>query len=128
MYQKLTVIGNLGRDPEMKYTATGTAVCNFTVATSNKYTNAAGEKVQETIWFRISAFGRQAEICNQYLHKGNRVYLEGRLKADENGSPAIWTDKEGQPHASYDVVADTVKFLSERQPQPETDAGDNIPF
>ena len=78
---KMLVIGNLGRDPEMRYTPSGQAVTNFSVATSYRYTTADGESREETEWFNVSVWGRQAESCNQYLSKGRKVYVEGRLKS-----------------------------------------------
>jgi single-strand DNA-binding protein len=115
MYSKVIIVGNLGRDPEMRYTPSGAAVTSFSVATSHKYTSNNGEKVDETTWFRISAWGKQAETCNQYLKKGSKVLVEGRLTVDSaTGGPRIWTDKEGNPRASFEVSAATVRFLSSR--------------
>ena len=115
MYSKIIIVGNLGRDPEMRYTPSGAAVTSFSVATSHKYTSNNGEKVDETTWFRISAWGKQAETCNQYLKKGSKVLVEGRLTVDSaTGGPRIWTDKEGNPRASFEVNAATVRFLSSR--------------
>ena len=115
MYQKIVIVGNLGRDPEMRYTPSGQAVTNFSVATNLRYTSSAGEKVDETIWFRVSAWGRLAETCNQYLKKGRKVLVEGRLTADNaTGGPRIWTDNAGQPRASFEISAITVQFLSGR--------------
>ena len=115
MYQKITIVGNLGRDPEMRYTPSGQAVTNFSVATNRRYTSSNGERVDETIWFRVSAWGRLAETCNQYLSKGRKVLVEGRLTADPaTGGPRIWTDNSGQPRASFEISAITVQFLSGR--------------
>jgi len=116
MYQKIIIIGNLGRDPEMRYTPSGQAVTNFSVATNRQYTGSDGQRVDETIWFRISAWGRQAETCNQYLKMGSKVLVEGRLTADSaSGGPRIWTRQDGTPAASYEISAGTVRFLSTRQ-------------
>jgi len=116
MYQKIIIIGNLGRDPEMRYTPSGQAVTNFSVATNRQYTGSDGQRVDETIWFRISAWGRQAETCNQYLKMGSKVLVEGRLTADSaSGGPRIWTRQDGTPAASYEISAGTVQFLSTRQ-------------
>ncbi len=115
MYQTIIIVGNLGRDPEMRYTPSGQAVTSFSVATNRQYTTNNGEKVKETTWFRISAWGRLAETCSQYLHKGSKVLIEGRLTPDPaTGGPRIWTGQDGAPRASYEVTAQTVRFLSTR--------------
>lgn len=114
-YQKVTIVGNLGRDPEMRYTPGGQAVTNFNVATNRQYTSSNGEKVKETVWFRISAWGRQAETCNQYLKTGSQVLVEGRMTPDKtSGGPRIWTRQDGTPASSYEVTADRVVFLTSR--------------
>ena len=128
MYQKLIIIGNLGRDPEMRYTPDGKAVTTFSVATSRKY----NEK-EETTWFRVSVWGKQAESCNQYLTKGSKVLVEGRLRPDANtGAPQVFQKKDGSWGSSYEVHADTVRFLSSRgEVNPEasdTVDDDDIPF
>ena len=115
MYQRLVLVGNLGRDPEMRYTPNGTAVTSLSVATSRKYTTADGQQKEETVWFRVSVWGKQAEPCNQYLSKGRKVLVEGTLVPDENGGPRIWTDKEGKPRASFEVRANTVRFLDSKR-------------
>ena len=115
MFQTIILAGNLGRDPEMRYTPSGQAVTSFSVATNRQWTNSNGEQVKETVWFRISAWGKMAETCNQYLKKGSKVLVEGRLTADANsGGPRIWTGQDGQPRASFEVSAQTVRFLSSR--------------
>ena len=112
MYQKLVIVGNLGRDPEMRYTPSGQAVTNFSMATSRKWTGSDGQKHEETTWFRVSAWGKQAETCNQYLKKGQKVLVEGRLAIDkETGGPRVWTDQSGAARASFEVNAIEVKFL-----------------
>lgn len=114
-YQKITIVGNLGRDPEMRYTPGGQAVTNFTVAANRQYTASSGERIKETVWFRISAWGRQAEIVNQYLKTGSQVLVEGRMTPDkETGGPRIWTRQDGTSAASYEVTAERVIFLSGR--------------
>lgn len=121
MYHTLIIVGNLGKDPEMRYTPSGQAVTSFPVASNRKYTSSNGEQVNETIWFRISAWGKQAEICNQYLKKGSKVLVEGRLTPDKNtGGPRIWQKQDGTSGASFEVNAQTVRFLSTRA---EADAG-----
>ncbi len=115
MYQNLIIVGNLGRDPEMRYTPSGQAVTNFNVATNRKYTTSDGNKVKETTWFRISAWGKTAEVCNQYLKKGSKVLVEGRLNPDpETGGPKIWTRQDGTSAASFELTANQVRFLSTR--------------
>ncbi len=113
-YHTVIIAGNLGRDPEMRYLPSGQGVTSFSVATSRSYTNNQGEKIDETIWFRVSVFGKMAETCNQYLKKGSKVLVEGRLQADKNGGPRIWTRQDGTPGASFELIASTVRFLSSR--------------
>lgn len=116
MYQKLVIVGRLGRDPEMRYTPTGQAVTSFSVATDRQYSDQSGKPVKETVWFRVSAWGKLAETCNTYLQKGKLVLVEGRLTVDsKTGGPRVWTGQDGQARASYEVSAQTVKFLSQRQ-------------
>jgi len=115
MYQKIIIAGNLGRDPEMRYTPGGQAVTNFSVATNRQYTSSDGQLVKETIWFRISAWGKLAETCNQYLRRGSKVLVEGRLNADEqSGGPRVYTRQDGSTGASFEITAGTVRFLSTR--------------
>lgn len=137
MYHTIIVVGNLGRDPEMRYTQGGSAVTNFSVATNRQYTASDGTQVKETIWFRISTWGKQAEICNQYLKKGSKVLIEGRLVPDAaTGGPRIWNRQDGTSAASFEVNASTVRFLSARGEEDSSfqtgimDPGeeDDIPF
>jgi single-strand DNA-binding protein len=115
MYQTIIIVGNVGRDPEMRYTPSGQAVTSFSVATNRQYTNNNGETIKETIWFRVSAWGKTGETCNQYLKKGSKVLVEGRLTADSaTGGPRVWTGQDGSPRASFEVSAQTVRFLSSR--------------
>lgn len=115
-YQKIFLIGNLGRDPEMRYTPSGQAVTNFSVATNRKYTTSDGQQVDETIWFRVSAWGKQAESCNTYLKRGSRVLVEGRITADPaTGGPKIYHKKDGTAGASFEISAGMVRFLSTKQ-------------
>src|SRR3990172_4823962 len=91
MYQKLIIAGHLGKDPEMRYAPNGDPVTSMSVATNSKYTDKSGQKVEETTWFRVSVWGKQAETCNQYLKKGSAVLVEGRLQADKaTGGPRIY--------------------------------------
>ncbi len=125
MYQKITIIGNLGRDPEMRYTPGGQAVTSLNVATSHQYTKTDGERVKETTWFKISIWGKQAESCNQYLRKGSKVLVEGRMTADKaTGGPRIWKGQDGSPRASFEITAQTVRFLSSKS---ESQAQDGQP-
>ncbi len=115
MYHTLILVGNVGRDPEMRYTPSGQAVTSFSVATNRQYTANSGETVKETIWFRVTTWGKQAETCNQYVKKGSKVLVEGRLTADTaTGGPRIWNAQDGTPRASFEVSASNVRFLSSR--------------
>lgn len=114
MYQKITLVGNLGRDPEMRYTPGGQAVTNLSVATNRRYTNSDGQQIEETAWFRVSVWGRQAEAVHEYLRKGRQVLVEGRLVPDESGNPRIWNRQDGTPAASFEVNAQRVIFLGGR--------------
>jgi len=134
MYHTIIIAGNVGRDAEMRYTPSGQAVASFSVATNRQYTASSGEQVKETVWFRISAWGRQAEICNQYVKKGMKVLVEGRLNADQNtGGPRVWTGQDGSARASFEVTAATVRFISSRGEYDSSpsnapmDAGDMLP-
>jgi single-strand DNA-binding protein len=113
MYHTLIIVGNLGKDPEMRYTPSGQAVTSFSVATSRQYTSGNGEQVKETIWFRVSTWGKTAEVCNQYLKKGSKVLIEGRLTPDKaTGAPKIFVRQDGTSSATYEVTAQNVRFLS----------------
>jgi single-strand DNA-binding protein len=115
MYHTLILAGNVGKDPEMRYTPSGQAVTTFSVATNRQYTANSGETVKETIWFRVSTWGKTAETCNQYVKKGSKVLVEGRLTADNaTGGPRVWTSQDGAPRASFEVSANNVRFLSSR--------------
>ena len=114
MYHMILIAGNLGRDPEMRYTPSGQAVTNFSLASNRTYTGKDGQRVKETIWFRITVWGKQAESCNNYLQKGSKVLVEGRLNPDEAGGPRIWNRQDGTPTASFEVTANTVRFLDSR--------------
>lgn len=112
---KAIILGRLGGDPELRYTNTGKAVCRFSVATSEKYVNNAGEQVQNTEWHRIVAWGKQAENANNYLKKGSEVYLEGRIKTTSY-------DKEGQKHWATDIHADFIQYIGGRA---QSNSGEN---
>jgi single-strand DNA-binding protein len=114
-FHTVIFVGNLGRDPEMRYTPGGQAVTNFSVAVNDGYTNNQGEKIDRTIWIRVSTWGKNAENCNQYLKKGSKVLVEGRLVPDPStGGPRTWTRQDGSVSASFEVSAMTVRFLSSR--------------
>lgn len=111
-FQKVILIGNLGKDPEMRYTPNGQAVTNFSMATNRQYTNSEGEKVKEVAWFRVSCWGKLAEIASQYLHQGAQVMVEGRLKPEQQtGGPRVFTGNDGVARSSYEVDAEKVVFL-----------------
>lgn len=107
-FNKITIVGYLGRDPELRYTPQGTALCKMSIATTEKRKNVAGEMEEHTTWFRVTAWGRQAELANEYLAKGRQVYIEGRLRLEE------YTDREGQKRFSAEVNATEIQFLGQR--------------
>jgi len=122
-FQTIIIVGNLGRDPEMRYATNGNAVTELSVASNRQYTDGAGEKVKEVTWFKISVWGKQAESCNTYLKKGSSVLVEGELSPDkETGNPKTFTRSDGSTGASFDVTARTVRFLTGAEKQEE------IPF
>ena len=106
MFNKMTLIGNVGSDPEMRYTPNGNPVTSFSVATNRRYTTSEGEQREETEWFRVSAWNRLSETCNQYVVKGMRVYVEGSFSSRE------WTDQEGQTRTSLEINCNEIRFLS----------------
>ena len=132
---KVMIIGHLGRDPEMRYTPSGRPVTTFTVATSRSWNTVDGERHTETEWFNVVAWGNLAEICKQYLTKGQQVYIEGRLQTRR------WDDKEGNKHSSVEVVANEMMMLGDRRdsssshqasesetPEPSSSDEDEFPF
>jgi single-strand DNA-binding protein len=113
MFQKIFIVGNLGRDPELRYTPAGSPVCNFSVAV-----NARKGDDHTTTWFRVSCWGSTAEACNTYLSKGRPVLVEGELQCDHaTGGPKVYTRNDGTAGASFEVTASAVKFLGGRQEQ-----------
>ena len=118
---KVILVGNLGSDPEMRYTPNGKAVTSFSVATNRRYTTSAGESRDETDWFRISVWGKQAEMCNQFLSKGKQVYVEGRLHARN------WEGQNGQTRTSLEVSAERVLFLGRRPAASAPEEGEIVP-
>jgi single-strand DNA-binding protein len=132
MYQRITIVGNLGSDPTMKFLPNGTPVTNFSVATNRRWTGKDGQQQEETTWFRISAWGRLAETCNKYLCKGRQVLVEGRLRPDDNGGPRVWQGSDGQTRASFEVTAQAVQFLGgqsgPQRPQKHAEEDESVPF
>jgi single-strand DNA-binding protein len=108
-FNKITIVGYLGRDPEIRYTPQGTAVCNVSVATTERRKNVTGEYEDHTTWFRVTFWNRQAELANEYLAKGRQVYIEGRLRQEE------YTDREGNRRTSLEVTATEMQFLGRRE-------------
>lgn len=128
MKQVLSIIGRVGKDAEMRYTPSGQTVTNFSVAASEKYTDKNQEKVEKTVWFRISAWGKLAEICSQYVKKGMLVEVTGKLIADAQGNPRTF-DSNGTTKATFEVNAQEVLFLSRvESDKPVEVAEDDIPF
>ena len=105
---KAILVGNLGRDPELRHTPNGQAVVNFTLATSENWTDKSGERQERTEWHRIVVWGKTAEMCNQYLSKGRTVYVEGRIQTRE------WEDKDGNKRYTTEINASTVNFIGPR--------------
>lgn len=104
-FNKITIVGNLGKDPELRYTPQGNAVCNFSVATNEKKRDKSGELQDATIWFRITLWGKQAENASKYLTKGSPIYIEGRLRVEE------WSDRDGKNRYTLDVQATDMQFI-----------------
>lgn len=107
---KVMIIGNLGRDPEMRYTATGKPVTSFTVAVNRNYSTPEGERKEETEWFRVTAWDRLAETCNEVLAKGRKVYVEGRLQT------RTWEGQDGQKRTSIEIIASNMILLDRPKP------------
>ncbi len=111
-FNRIIIVGNLGRDPELRYTPQGTPVCTFTMATNDRRKDKSGEMQDQTTWFRITLWNRQAETASQYLHKGKSVYIEGRLRVEE------YTDRDGKPRHSLEVTATDMQFIGSRNDEP----------
>src|SRR5512141_1786727 len=107
-FNKIILVGNLGRDPELRYTAQGTPVCSFSMATNERRKDKNGEMQDQTTWFRVTLWNRQAETASQYLQKGKQVYIEGRLRVEE------YTDRDGKPRQSLEVTATDMQFIGSR--------------
>ena len=106
MVNKVIILGRLGVDPEVKYTDNGSVVCNFSLATSEKWTDKDGQKKESTEWHRVVVWGKQGENCMEFLKKGSQVYLEGKIKTRE------WENKEGNKVYTTEIIANNVRFLS----------------
>ncbi len=114
---KIIIIGNLGRDPEMRYSPSGQPMTSFSIASNRRYTTAAGEQREETEWFNCTAFGRLADVCNQYLTRGQQVYVEGRLRSRQ------YDRRDGTPGFSLDVSVTEMQMLGRRGDQPDEVGG-----
>lgn len=112
-FNKIILVGNLGRDPELRYTPQGTPVCSFTMATNEKRKGAGGDQQDITTWFRVTIWGGRAEIASKYLTKGSPVYIEGRLRLEE------WTDRDGKTRQTLDVQATDMQFIGSNRPPEE---------
>jgi single-strand DNA-binding protein len=104
-FNKIIIVGNLGRDPELRYTPQGSAVCSFSVATTEKRRDKNGEMSDITTWFKVTLWEKRAETASKYLTKGSQVYIEGKLRTEE------WTDKEGKTRTSLEVLATDMNFI-----------------
>ncbi len=131
MYQHVVVVGNVGRDPEMRYTPQGTAVTNFTVAVNRRWKNQDGEQQEKTTWFRVTAWGKLAEVTNEHLTKGRLVLVEGEVEA------SAWMGQDGEPRATLELRAQNVRFLGGKgttgseqaeAPAPAPAEEDDLPF
>lgn len=121
---KTIITGNVGKVPEMRYSPNGQAVTSFSVAVNRKWTDDRGEH-KETQWFRIATWGKLAEVCNQYVTKGMKVMVEGRLTCDPaTGGPKVWTRQDGTAGASFELTASSVEFLSGSK---DDEVGTNAP-
>ena len=114
---KVILLGRLGQDPELKYTPGGSAVCNFSLATTESWTDKQGQKQEKTEWHRVVVWGKLAELCNQYLAKGRQAFLEGRLQTRS------WDDKDGNKKYTTEILASTVQFIGGATASNNTTAG-----
>jgi len=114
MHERWQIIGNLGGDPEMRYTADGTPVTNVSIAVTRRWNDRnSGNRREHTTWYRVAAWSRNAEVLAEYTHKGSRVFIEGVPATDENGNPRIWTGQDGQARASYELTAQKIVLLGD---------------
>ena len=109
MFQQITIVGNLGNDPEMRYTASGVPVTSFSVATNRRWTSQDGQRQEKTIWFRVTAWRKLAELASQYLTKGQKVLVIGEIE-----EPSTWVDRDGNHRVSLEVTARDIRFLGSR--------------
>lgn len=116
-FNKIILVGNLGKDPELRYTPQGTAVCSFTLATNERRRDKSGEHQDVTTWFRVTLWGNQAETASKYLAKGRPVYIEGRLRVEE------WTDRDNNNRFTLEVNATDMQFIGSRQDGGEYSGG-----
>ncbi len=132
MYERLILVGNLGNDPELRYSPQGNPVCNFSLAVSRRWTDSQDQVQEETSWFRVNVWGKAAESAAQYLAKGRKVLVEGTLLCDpKTGGPRIYARRDGTVGVSFEVRATTVRFLSPRPDRTEAEAhgvGDDAPI
>ena len=125
MFHTVIVAGNIGRDPEMRYTPSGVPVTSFSVATSRQYSNAQVQPVKETIWFRITCWSKLAEFANTYLKKGMKIIVEGRLVPDPNtGGPRVFQRSDGTSGASFEINAVTIRSIGSRSENTESGSTD----
>jgi single-strand DNA-binding protein len=121
-FNKIIIVGNLGRDPELRYTPQGTPVCSFSMATSERRKDKSGEMQEQTTWFKVTLWHRQAETASQYLVKGKTVYIEGRLRVE------TFTDKDGKDRHSLEVTATDMQFIgSKDQKESPGTGGQQVP-
>jgi single-strand DNA-binding protein len=121
-HNKIIIVGNLGKDPELRYTPQGKAVASFTLATNEKRKDKSGELQNVTTWFRVTLWDKQAEAASKYLTKGRSVYIEGRLRMEE------WTDKDGQKRQSLEVQATDMQFIDAGREDAPITEGEDVPF
>lgn len=126
MFQKIILAGNLGRNPELRYTPSGQAVCNLNLATNRVWNDSNGNRQTETTWFRVNVWGKMAENAAKYLTKGRGVLVEGRLNPDENGNPRTWTAQDGSVRTSFEVTATSLVYLPSADRQQNQSQGANL--
>ena len=135
MYQRIVLVGHVGSSPEMRYTSSGTPVTSFSLATNRRWTDAQGQQGEETVWWRITAWRRLAETCNEYLTKGRLVLVEGRVGGDRLPKgpgatqivPHTWIGQDGEPRAQFEITAQVVRFLGRAEAAPAADISGGVP-
>jgi single-strand DNA-binding protein len=137
MWHTIIIAGNVGKDAEMRYTPSGKPVTSFSVACGRKYTNSSGVEVNETVWFKVTTWDKLAETTSQYVKKGMKVLCEGTLQHDGNGNPRTFQRKDGTTGTSFEITANTVRFISNKAEGSASsedtsgsslDSGEEIPF